>query len=189
MLPHGNRDSFLNALDVFIGRNAGGLLERTEKRSPRTESAPFRQRLKRIFGTVFGRDYRFKLQHPVFIYVVIITLLQVLVEKIRKRMRRRTHHKSQISNLQVGMDIRLLLIHHLVQQVAEAFAFFIAQLVRLILAAAFSLICRSSVLPSAEEGFSYLQHIPSPICGRSPLPSRADVKPHLPQIGEPSLLR
>lgn len=144
MLPHGNRDSFLNALDVFIGSDAGGLLERAEKRSPRAEPAPFSQRLERILGTVFRRDDRFKLQHPVFIYIIIIALLQVLVEKIRKRMRRRAYHRSQICNLQVGMDIGLLLIHHLVQQIAEAFAFFIAQLVRLILAAAFSLICRKS---------------------------------------------
>ena len=43
----------------------------------------------------------------------------------------------------------------------------------------------SRALTSARDVFSYLQQIPSDICGRPPLPSRADGKPHLRQMGEP----
>ncbi len=52
-----------------------------------------------------------------------------------------------------------------------------------------SAFCRRGVLLSAAHPFSYLRQITFAISGRPPLPSRADVKPHLPQIGEPSLLR
>ena len=48
-----------------------------------------------------------------------------------------------------------------------------------------SAFCRRGVLLSAAHPFSYLRQITF----ATPLPSRADVKPHLPQIGEPSLLR
>ena len=52
-----------------------------------------------------------------------------------------------------------------------------------------SAFCRRGVLLSAAHPFSYLRQITFAISGRPPLPSRADVKPYLPQIGEPSLLR